>query len=85
MGTWRAIADIAGPVAAGALLVVLVGAAIERGRIHYRAALRPGLREDAAALLACAFEWRRTLSCSSGAGSSTAPVHPGRPTTGDQL
>jgi len=59
MGAWRAIADIAGPVAAGALLVDLVWAAIERGRIHHMAALHPGLREDAAALLACAFDWRR--------------------------
>jgi len=58
MGTWRAIDDIAGPVAAGALLVVLVWAAIERGRIHHMAALHPGLREDAA-VLACAFDWRR--------------------------
>ena len=48
-----------GAVAAGALLVVLVWAAIERGRIHHMAALHPGLREDAAALLACAFDWRR--------------------------
>jgi len=41
MGTWRAIA---GTVAAGVLLVVLVWAAIERGRIHHMAALHPGLR-----------------------------------------
>jgi hypothetical protein len=59
MGTWRAIADIAGPVAAGALLVVLVWAAIERGRMHHMAALQRGLTKDAATLLACAFDWRR--------------------------
>jgi hypothetical protein len=59
MGPSRAIADIAGPVVVGALLVVLVWAAIERGRIHHMAALSSGVREDAVALLARAFDWRR--------------------------
>jgi hypothetical protein len=44
MGVWNIVGDIAGWMAAGALLVVLVWAAIERGRRHDRAALRRRLR-----------------------------------------
>lgn len=35
MGAWSVVGDIAGPAAAGAVLVVLVWAAIERGRMHH--------------------------------------------------
>ena len=42
MGAWTVVGDIAGWVAAGALLVVLIWAAIERGRMHPVAALRRG-------------------------------------------
>lgn len=52
MGIWEVIADIAGWVAVGALLVVLAWAANERGRIHHVAALQRGVRKDAASLLA---------------------------------
>lgn len=55
MGTWRLVADIAGPMAAGALLVVLAWAATERGRMHHVVALHRGLTKDAAALLARRF------------------------------
>lgn len=58
MGAWSVVGDIAGPMAAGALLVVLVWAAIERGRMHHLVALHPGLRKDATALLACRFDRR---------------------------
>ena len=56
MGEWGVVGDIAGWMAAGALLIVLVWAAIERGRRHDRAALRRGLRKDAAAVLARGFD-----------------------------
>ena len=38
MGAWSIVGDIAGWMAAGALLVALIWAAIERGRRHDRAA-----------------------------------------------
>jgi len=56
MGAWGLVADIAGPVAAGALLVVLVWAATERGRMHHLTAPRRGLGKDAAAFLARGFD-----------------------------
>lgn len=59
MGTWRVVGDFGdlfGPVAAGAVLVVLVWAAIERSRVHHVAVLPPGLRTEAAALLARGFD-----------------------------
>lgn len=58
MGACRVVGDIAGLVAAGAVLVVLVWSAIERGRVHHAAALYRGLRKDAAALLECGFDRR---------------------------
>jgi len=58
MGAWSVVGDIAGWMAAGALLVVLVWAAIERGRMHRAAALHRGSRKDVAALPACGFDRR---------------------------
>ena len=51
MGAWSIVGDIAGWMVAGALFVVLVWAAIERGRRHNLAALYRESRQEAAALL----------------------------------
>ena len=58
MGAWRVVGDIAGPVAAAAVLLILVWGAIERGRVRQVTALHCGLRKDAAALLACGMDRR---------------------------
>ena len=58
MDAWSGVGDIAGWMVAGALLVVLAWAAMERGRMHHVAALHRGLKKDAAALLAGGFARR---------------------------
>ena len=56
---WGVLGDIAEWVAAGALLVVLVWAAIERGRRHGLAAQHRELKKDAAGLLVRSASTRR--------------------------
>ena len=58
MGAWRLVGDVAGLVAACAVLVVLVWGAIDRGRVHRVLAHDRELRKDVAALLARGFEGR---------------------------
>ena len=58
MGAWRLVGDIAGPLAACAVLVVMVWGAIDRGRVHRALAHDRELRKDAAALLAQGLDGR---------------------------
>lgn len=74
MGAWRALADIAGCVVPGALLVVLAWAANERGRMHHVAGLHRMLRKDAASLLACRSIATGSPSRPGGVGTVTTPM-----------
>ena len=58
MGAWRLVGDVAGLVAACAVLAVLVWGAIDRGRVHRLVARDPELRKEAEDLLARGSEGR---------------------------
>jgi len=79
MGAWGAIAEIAGCVAVGVLLVVLAWAANERGQMHHLAALVPRLKKDAASLWACRSPGAGTPSLGGGVGTPTEPSLPDIP------
>lgn len=77
MGVWSVVQDIAGPVAACALLVGLVRGAIIRRRVQRALARDRGLRERAEVLLARAF----SQEDSDGVLQATRPIStlPGKP------
>jgi len=58
MDAWGLVGDVAGLVAACAVVVVLVWGAIDRGRVHRVLAHDRELRKDAAALLTSGSEGR---------------------------